>query len=441
MTGFPQASADLAPSRVAAGGIDVWDVTAQLESRGFSERVAREQGFGSVFEAAERLIDEVPAPDQDAARARIERPGRASLPAAIGRTAVMIGGVVVCATSIPSTAPELTVFLMAAGGWLFGQAVSAATWHAWGGGHQRDGIAAGGASAAVLLLVGVIATAVVGLPEALIWVGIAVATPLLLLLGNGRVTALVGLGAAAVCGLSWLARNQYAGIPAAFASWGLPVAVAVTTVAVVAAFVLVWRHLRGSRPRYVAGTTRAVLVSVLQTLFQLAILLQIFLNVGAGPFGAVAVAVVTGGILTDPLLTIQMAWARGVSQRSTSWHRGRLRIGVVAVGMVAIILAASAWTAVALLSDPYRVTLNEPTVIAAVLLSAAVVAATNTLLRTGSGFAAMLFAAVAAVLIGATTVTQADETLGFGFMLVATVIVSGLAVYLAAFRFGHPSTW
>lgn len=441
MSVVPQASAGVAHDRIAAVGIDLWDVTAQLESRGFSERVATEQGYSSVFDAAEKTISAVPDHDQEAARKRIEHPTRASVPAAIGRTAVMIGGVVICATSIPHGAAEISVFSMAAGGWLFGQAVSAATWHSWGGGNKRDGIAAGAALAVVLLLVGVAAAAAAGIPEALIWVGIGVATPLLLLLANGLVTALVGLGAALLCGVSWLALNQYGGVPESWASWGLPVAVTVTTAAVAAAAVLVAVQLRGKRPRYVAGTGRAVAVAVLQTFFQLAILLQIFLSIGAGPFGAVAVAVVVGGILTDPLLTVQMAWARIVSQRSSSWHSGRFRIGVVAVGIVVIILAISGWTAGTLLADPYRITLNEPVVIAAVLLCSAVVAATNILLRTGSAFAAMLFAAMAGVLVGTTTLAQGHATIEFVLMATATAAVSGLALYLAAVRFGHPSTW
>ena len=75
------------------------------------------------------------------------------------------------------------------------------------------------------------------------------------------------------------------------------------------------------------------------------------------------------------------------------------------------------------------------------LLCSAVVAATNILLRTGSAFAAMLFAAMAGVLVGTTTLAQGHATIEFMLMATATAAVSGLALYLAAVRFGHPSTW
>ena len=443
MTGAGRAAieVDAMGRRVATSGIDVWDVTAQLESRGVSQRVAEAQGHGSVFDLAERVIGAVPGADLNAARERHPRRSQASVRAAIERTLVMVAGIIICATSLPRAADEIAVFMMAAGGWLAGQTVSAATWHAWGAGTRRDGLAAGGAVGLGVLVLGLAGTAASGWWEALIWIGIGISTPLLLLLCNGAAVVLAGALVSVVCLGSWFARNNYDGAPTALAAWGLPSAVVATVVAVVLSLGLVVAHGRGRRVRYVDGTPVAVAVALLQTLFQLTILLQIFLGVGAGAFGAVALAVVAGGVLTDPLLTIQMAWAHSVAQTSASWQAGRVRIGVVAAIMVLIILATSAATVVVVLLDPYRITLNQPAIVAAALLCSAVISATNILLRTGSSVGAMLFAALAELLVVVTMFFPSDEPIGFVVMAVMAAVVIALALYLACVRFGHPSTW
>ena len=101
----------------------------------------------------------------------------------------------------------------------------------------------------------------------------------------------------------------------------------------------------------------------------------------------------------------------------------------------------SAGAVLLLLADPYRITLNEPAMVAAALLCSAVISVTNILLRTGSPFAAMLFAAMAEILVVITTFVPADEPVGFWLMAVMAAIILAMAFPIAAVRFGHPSTW
>lgn len=426
--------------RTAASGTDIFEVTARLESSGVSRAVARAQGHDSVFDYAERLIEAVPDAEAQPARARREARNRASVRASLVRAAVMVFGVVVCATSLPP-APEMAIFLMAASGWVAGQAVSAAAWYAWGAGRRRDGMAAAGIVGGALLVIGAVAAAVSGLPELMIWIGIGVATPVLLLLASGVLLVLVGAVAAALCLVSLFARNHYEWAPAALGPVGTPLAFGVAILAVVVALILLIRENRGGRARYIRGAATAVGVALLQTLFQLTVLLQIFLGVGAGEFGAVALAVMAAGALSDPLFTLQMAWAHKVAQRSASWGRGRFAIGIVAVCTVVIVLGVTAFAVILTLADPYRITLNAPAIVAAAVLCSAVICATNILLRTGSRIGAMLFAALSELLVAVTLLFPADEPSGFYAMAIMAAVLTVLAFLIAATRFGHPSTW
>ncbi|WP_026927496.1 hypothetical protein [Granulicoccus phenolivorans] len=426
--------------QVAASGTDIYEVTARLESSGVSRGVAAAHGYESVFDFAHTITEQVPAEEMQASRQRHSGRNRVSLRASLIRMVVMLCGVILCATSLPQ-ASEMAVFLMAASGWIVGQAVSASAWYAWGAGRRRDGMAAAGVVGLVLLVVSAIAAAVSGLPGLLVWVGVGAATPILLLLANGAVLVVAGVATAAICGISWFARNHYAWAPSALAPVGIPLAYAITAVAVLVAAVLLVREVRGARPRYVRGGARALIVALLQVLFQLVVLLQIFLGVGASEFGAVALAVMAAGALTDPLLTVQAMWTHRVSQRSDSWRRGRFQIGLLGVVIVVIVLVITAAAVLIVLSDPYRITLNEPAIVAAAVLCSAVICGTNILLRTGSRLSAMLFAALAELLVAITLFFPADEPSGFYAMAAMAALISLLALLVAAARFGHPTAW
>ena len=178
-----------------------------------------------------------------------------------------------------------------------------------------------------------------------------------------------------------------------------------------------------------------------QTVFQLAILLQIFLGIGAGAFGSVALAGLASGALADPLYTLQQAWTRHVVTRSSSWRLGRMRIGLAAVVVTALIIAIAGVVVWVALSDPYKIYLNEPSVIVAAMVASAVIAATNVLLRTGSPISAMAFAAFAEILVIVTSRFPVDEPAGFWALVVVCSVVSLFALVSAGRRFAHPSTW
>lgn len=427
--------------RTAVAGLDVWDTAAHLESRGISRRVAEERGFGSVFALARHLIDAVPHHARRPARGTHTHRPAPSVLAAILRAIVMLCGVVVCVSSVPRGTGEVTMFAIAAAGWLAGQAVSSSVWFAWGESTRPDALRTGLAVGAAVLLAGLAWVLLRGDWALLVWLGWGASMPILLTAMPAAVLAAGTAVAAAVCGGALAAANGYPGAPVALGPWGMPVAVASTTLAIALAAALVLREARGRPSRYVRGTALAVGVAVVQTGAQLSILLMIFVGVGRGAFGAIALAALAAGVLADPLFTIGQVWTRRVVESAASWSAGRFRIGLVAVVLVALLLLASAAVAWWYLSDPYHIYLNAPWIIAAAVLIGAVIAATNVLLRTGSAVGAMVFALVAQLVMAPTSFVPGDEAAGFWVMCAATVLVTALALWQAAQRFARPSTW
>ncbi len=427
--------------RIAALAVDPWDAAAHFESGGTSLRVANERGFDSVFDLAGAAAAGLDRGQLAASRAaRTPRPP-VSLVAAVLRTLIMLATVATCVTSLPRDADEITVFAIAAAGWLSGQAVNSGVWYAWGVGRKPDGLRTGLVTACVVGVLATVATVVTGQWDLLIWVGFGVATPLLVLTANlWLLTLALGLVGAA-CVVSYFARLGYPWAPPWTSSLGAPLAVAATAGAVVLGLALTaWKIRREGASRQ-RGALIAIAIALLQTVFQLAILLQIFLGIGAGAFGSVALAGLASGALADPLYTLQQAWTRHVVTRSSSWRLGRMRIGLAAVVVTALIIAIAGVVVWVALSDPYKIYLNEPSVIVAAMVASAVIAATNVLLRTGSPISAMAFAAFAEILVIVTSRFPVDEPAGFWALVVVCSVVSLFALVSAGRRFAHPSTW
>lgn len=417
-------------------GVDVWDMTAHLESNGFSTSVARSNKVPSVFELARRMRALVSV---DTSLGAAEAAKRTSVLAAILRSVVMVGGVIICVSTLPK-ASEMTVFAIAASGWLAGQAVSAVIWYAWARGDRPDGVRAGVIAGGVMLLAGVAAAVAVQEWTLLIWVGWAAAIPTLQVLVPGwRLTIRVLLGGA-VCALAWLsARGIWWPQPDA-RLFGLVSAAVLTIAAIGVACWRVRRELSRTTALGHPGTGPALAVALVQTLAQLGLLLVLFQVVGASAFGAVAVAGLAAGVLADPLFAGARRWSEWVVRSSTSWVVGRLKIAIGGVLAVVVMLIASAQTAELMLSDPYRIYLNEPTILMATVLAGAVIAATNVLLRTGAAVGAMLVAVVAA-LVTAAALLLLDESIHSLALFAVMIGASIFAALAAAERLSHPRAW
>lgn len=416
--------------------VDLWDATAHLESSGFSTAVARRNNVPNVFELARRMMALVTT---DTSPGAAEAAKRTSVRAAVLRSLVMVGGVIICVSTLPA-ASEMTVFAIAASGWLAGQAVSAVTWYAWARGDRADGARAAAIAGGAMMLAGGLAALVVGEWTLLIWVGWAAAIPTLQVLVPGwRLTILVLLGAT-VCALAWLsARGIWWPQPDA-RTYGLAIAGALTVAALVSAYWRADRELSKSAAVGHSGTGLAMAVALVQTLAQLGLLLVLFRVVGAGAFGAVAVAGLAAGVLADPLFAAARRWSEHVVRSSTGWVAGRVKIAFAGVIAVVLMLVASAETAKLVLSDPYRIYLNEPTILMATVLTGAVIAATNVLLRTGAAVSAMVVAVVMAAVTAVLLVlldASAHPMALFALMSGASLF----AAYVAAERLSHPRAW
>ena len=437
----PAAATPEAGHRSAWAAVDVWDAAAHLESRGTSRRVATQQGHDSVFSLARTLREAAPAASVALARDTHSHRDSPSLVAALLRALVMLAGVAVCVTSVPLGTDEVTMFAVAAAGWLAGQAVSSSVWYAWGESSKADGLRTGLVVGGIVLLAAVAWVLARGSLTLLVWVGWGAALPILLTTMNTGLLALATAAVAAFCATAWAAALGQAWAPAALAPWGGPVALASTVAVVGLAAWLGLRAVRGRPARLVAGTPRAGGGSRQPTGAQLSILLMMFVGVGRGAFGAIALAGLAAGVLSDPLLTLGQAWTRRVVQGSTSWAAGRFRIGVMAVLVVLVLLAVSAGVAWWYLADPYQIHLNRPTIIVAAVLIGAVIAATNILLRTGAAVGAMVFALVAELLMAPASLAGDRDELVFVLLCAATALVVALALWQGVQRFARPSTW
>lgn len=425
-------------AELAARGVDLWDSTAHLESSGISAGVARRHGYASVFDLAGEARGRL-APDRTPGRPPTEE--RVSLVAAVQRSLMMLGGVIICVTTLPEGAAEGIIFVIAAGGWMAAQIVSAAIWFAWSRGRLADGVRAAAVIGVLTLVAGVVGAVLSAQWSVLVWVGWAVAIPVLQVLVPGwRLTLAVIIGAV-VCGLAWLSWEQVVFPHPSARSFGTVAALSLTGAALALAAALVARRLRSVATSDHPGTPAAVAVAGLQAGAQLAMLLMIFLQVGPEAFGSVAVAALAAGVLADPLFVAARKVTRWVTHRSSSWWIGRLQIAIAGIVVVAVLVYAAGEAATLLLARPYHVYLNEENILIAAMIVGGVIAATNVMLRTGSAVGAMVVAVVAALLTSVTLFVP-NESTGYALVLLGVLgAVLLVAVGLASSRLTRPASW
>lgn len=361
--------------------------------------------------------------------------------AAFQRSLMMLGGVIICVTTLPTGAAEGIVFAIAAAGWLAGQLVSAAVWFAWSRGRLSDGVRAAAVSGALVLFAGILGAVASQQWTLLVWVGWAIAIPVLQLMVAGWRLTLGVIAGAAVAGLAWLSAEKIWWPQPSAEQVGLAASAVATVLAVGGATLLVVRELRSVETRDFPGTNRAIMVAGTQTAAQLAMLLVIFYQVGPDAFGSIAVAGLAAGVLADPLFVAARVWSRQVSRRSTSWHLGRLLIGVVGVIVVALMVWASMQVAVLLLARPFMIFLNAEAILMAAMLVGALIAVTNVMLRTGSAISAMVTAILTALATAATILVPVDAPI-FNTMLAGLLVVVLVTFsFTTAERLSRPASW
>lgn len=421
-----------------ARSVDVWDAAAHLESNGVSTAVARQQGFTSVFDFARKATGQV---EPDRSLGAPETRQQLSMVAAFQRSLMMLGGVIICVTTLPTGAQEGIVFAIAAAGWLAGQLVSAAVWFAWSHGRLSDGVRAAAVSGSLVLFAGIIGAVASQQWTLLVWVGLAIAIPVLQLMVAGWRLTLAVVGGAAVSGLAWLSAESIWWPQPSAEQVGLAASAIATVLSVGGAALLVVRELRSVETRDFPGTNRAIMVAGTQTAAQLAMLLVIFYQVGPDAFGSIAVAGLAAGVLADPLFVAARVWSRQVSRRSTSWHLGRLLIGVVGIIVVAVMVWASLQVTFLLLARPFMIFLNAEAILLAAMLVGALIAVTNVMLRTGSATGAMVTAILTALATAATVLVPVDAPIFNTMLAVLLVVVLVTFSYVTAERLSRPASW
>lgn len=423
---------------VTARAVDLWDATAHLESEGISASVARRLGYRSVFDLA-RHAEGTVTPDRTPGAPRVEP--RMSLVGAFQRSLMMLAGVAICVTTLPTGVAEGMVFVIAAAGWMASQVVSAAIWFGWSRGQLADGVRAALTIGYLVLALGIVGAIASGQWSVLVWVGWAMAIPILQNLVGGWLLTVVVVAGAEVVGLAWLSAERIWWPQPAADAFGLGASLVLTLAAVAVATLLSVRTVRAHETQLHPGTAAAVGVAGLQTAAQLVMLLVIFLSVGPEGFGSVAIAALAAGVLADPLFVAARVITRRVTRRSTSWFWGRTVIGVAGTIAVLVMVVAAGQAAIWLMASPYRIFLNREVVLMSAMVVAAVIAATNVMLRTGSAIGSMVVSVVATLVVIATYVVALDEqTLAFG-LLIGLIILVAMAIGLAASRLARPASW
>lgn len=420
------------PADAVAIGVDLWDVTAHLEASGFSDSAARAAGHASAAAWAQHLISGqiTPGPRSPAhpsARSQL-------LWAALGRSVVMLAGVVICASSMPRRSLEVVLFAVAAGGWLTGQMVSAALWHGLGRGSRDDAVRGAMLTAGVMVLLGVATWVTLREPTVMIWVVWACSTPFLLTLRPGP-SLVAWIGAAGLlCGMAWRFGEQWQVLTLAAGATALLSVVAASAGAAA---------MRNSGHRIVPGTVGAVLMALTRTLAHLTLLLMIFIRIGPGAFAAVAIGGLAAGVLADPVFALSRIWGRWVSERFTTWMPGRTLAGAIGPPLLALLCMATLWVAMQVLDDPYQVYLDEPLALAGAVATAAIIAASNALLRTGSAAGAMLYTVVVCAMASLATTLRlpAEEAWESGPLMTVTGVMVAVAAVIVTQRQSRPQAW
>lgn len=421
------------PEDAARVGVDLWDVTARLEASGFSDSAARAAGHGSASEWARELIAER---ERSGARNRRSRAAssRHLLVAALGRAVVMLAGVVICASTMPRRSTEVVVFAVAAIGWMTAQVVSASLWHGLGRGSRGEAVRGAMLVAGLMVLVGIGTWIAVGQPTVLIWVLWASSAPLLATLRPGP-TLVIWTGlAGGLSALAWVYGKPWQ---------ALVVAAAATTLASVVAGSVAGAAMREARSGIVRGTVGAVSMAAIQTAAHLTLLLAVFLRVGPGAFAAVALAGLAAGVLADPLFALARMEGGWVGGRFTTWVFGRSLAASAGPPLLATLCVVALGIALVVMTDPYRIYLDEPLVLTAAVGTAAIVATINALLRTGSAFGAMLYTVLACTMgvVALTYRLPTEDAWQSEPFLLATAVMVALAAIIVTHRLSRPQAW
>lgn len=430
----PDAVVDL--DEVVRMAVDVFDATAQLESQGYGDAVARRHGFTDTFEMADLLFGAAPP--------LRERPSSSQLATAMiwawGRMVVLVSGVLLSLASLPQQADPQLVFVAGAAGWIWAQATSAGVWQGLGTGHRKVAATIAVTSAPVLAVLALAVSLVAHSYAPLLWALWGMASSVLVILRPGaRVVLFVAVGAVLTVIVS--AVSHTAGV----------VTACTVIVAACLGAAAVLRAEGGviHRPSRAAVATQCM--GVMQAAGQVTVFGVVLVLVGSDAFTAVAVAGLVAGATADPILELAYSGARRVVALPTSWQAGRRITALLGVVGVLLVVLVAACTAVAV-----RTWLSPHTALLAIVLAACMVAGvtagTGLLLRAGSTAGAMVLALTFAVLsLIALTLhyfdSQADTAT---VLLLPTVQSVALALslgallipaVLAARCLSHPSAW
>lgn len=406
--------------------VDLYDTAAHLESQGYGDSVARQRGFGDVFDMARDLMGE--------RRARHKRRAPRGLGAmvtpALGRMLVLVAGVLISLAVLPAGSSHVQVFVAGAVGWLCGQAVSAGIWR--GLGTSRS-LAAKTALTSAPVLLGLAAAVSLGAWSwaPLLWAMWSVAASVLVIMRPGPKVVLMAIAGAALS----IAAGRYEH------ALGMACGAAAIALACLGALMVLRREgVRRGRPD--GAILKAQLLGLLQAAAQLLVLGLVLIMIGPTVFVAVAIAGLVAGSLSDPILELVHAAVRHLASFPLTLRAGRFTTAILGILGIVVVMAAALLTAV-LVRDIFAP--DEPLlpVLLATALVAGLTAGTGLLLRAGTAVGAMGLAMGVAALAAMGEAAfffniRSDVTLTLEILSLLAVVATA---WLAARHMSHPSAW
>ena len=406
--------------------IDIFHAAAALEVSGYGDAVASQMGHRDVFTLASVLWSHHQVPAQPPWHAAMAP----RMVQSFDRALLIIIGVLISLACLPQHPSTSAIFLTGAFGWISGQATSAGAWQAL---HNGSSFAAASVFRAAPLLLGlaVIASHFTGMLAPLAWTVWAMSVSVLSI-PRVRIRHLtMSLCAALSVALVSFVDHEWGVVAGLIAVFGAAVLAVVTAVRSGAGFQLRSSHV-----------FRAQLLGAGQAASHLGVLWVLLMINGANGFGAIAIAGLLVGALSDPLLEGTQSLVYELAIRSNHLRRARLLAAWIGVCGVVVILVVAVVTAVAM-SSFTTASIDDSVIVLSTCVVAAMAATTGLLQRWGRPVAALLFSApVAAVAFFGVFV--ALESLALQVLPFIALLAAGAALcafVVAARAMSRPAAW
>lgn len=403
-------------TRTVDGSVDVFDVSARLESKGLGDGQARLRGFKDVFEFAAETMRSITT--RDASPPRVET----RLHEALFRSLFLFAGAILCISSLSVETPTTTTIYAGVGSWITAMVTSSVLWKGLSSGRRNTSSSAALIISAVFVALAAACSIYVGDLSVITWTmwGFASASGMVDM--RVRTLSLIVTASAALASLSHLWLGETAHIPG-----------------IVLVFLLfclmVFREYQQSRAALTKFTFELGLTAI-QAVFQVAALVAVLLMLmqELGPESiAVIVAGFTVSALGGPLLETGATLVRWVATRTSSYLATRWLSAVV--GMANFIFTVLVGMTGGIIVTWLFIGPLDAIAIVASLLMSVLAAGASMLLATGSQHGALWLSVVSALVIVLLPELNTES------MAVCATVISLVAISLAGVRYARPLAW